>query len=1161
MTDDKRAAALKSYILNNLLGEPHLSNKSIAKVLLGIPFDNSNGPNRARRLADNLKSVEELVKVIANVDEALTEQTDGLYLSKHTNRKIKLTAPKLTRESVIRAFQILSQLTWEERQKIGHCADDHDMLINQAMLNLAQYHDLHDQKRIMELYKASIGVEIASIESAPFESPDEMRSHIESIFGEAHRAPYLESLDEETILNLKEKAVNAVERLLFQAGTGQIRFMTVDDQDSYVRSYLTPAFLKRMVQVVSENNLLNQDFPIYLKNITINHPGPLPLPKRTERQRYSYFNKELLEMSYQSDGYTYLSAPVDKRLEQLLSQSVTQSVNEFCIRIDESEDASSQYQPFSEDVYEEIKNKIDGHVRVHFTVRSTGVGGGLSQVVRSINAALFWDVSCLQQDFFFPIAHDVMVHQEIIHKNTPSPVWSHNLVKLCRSRTIKDALWQSLESSETESDNQPAEKANVIRAYEEFAFVDPEGRGDYCEFGMFASAAKAALQARLRAVKNAGISAIAYRNSLLRREEQQHILKTAKRMVSGYPFSAFAMESYLQTELFSRLTQEAANATAVEDSFSYVVCDAYLTLVETFLSEGVYRKAHKYLAELHTRLGKSSANWIAWCKSYTGESIEGVPDKDEADSFSGVLLVRYELCIAEYFYVLDCEEECRTDNNAEYFIGVDPVKAVSSTVELAWKALDRAEQLLMVRLAKYHVINEISQATFHPYYRLLSRIYLLRARIMIVHPCTAGLFLSVAFRLPTDYPFKADYRTKPGCIQGGQLFLLERARLYAACDGDNDVYVTATAYQCWSVLMATIETDAAIEINQQGTPIQIPVEDCLPWARKLRDHALLQYEETGRRCYHEVKELSGISNAFLDKLADKWHRFSDYEIEPIPAIRETIEECPGRRILEKKGAQKNGVEEVEVLFLDMEMLSLRKGWVDSTNPQSMQAIYLFGPQSAYLFFVRGLYHLFSNDQQEFSRDKNQPSPETLAQWDKKLKECYRLFNYAWATADDGCTIEKTKERTVEKTDSECKQWKIMRYAPKSMSPIPDDHAASVWDLYPFRVAEIDDLGKVFAVACASLRLYTSEDRATRVQEIDWLLERLHREKDIADNPDCAEALKGQKRYNGHLYRRLLKCQAEIQKTIDGADGAELDLSKMKKEKTRLLEKIFSWRSD
>ena len=63
-----------------------------------------------------------------------------------------------------------------------------------------------------------------------------------------------------------------------------------------------------------------------------------------------------------------------------------------------------------------------------------------------------------------------MVHQEIIHKNTPSPVWSHNLVKLCRSRTIKDALWQSLESSETESDNQPAEKANVIRAYEEFAF-------------------------------------------------------------------------------------------------------------------------------------------------------------------------------------------------------------------------------------------------------------------------------------------------------------------------------------------------------------------------------------------------------------------------------------------------------------------------------------------------------------------------------------------------------------------------------------------------------------------------------------------------------------------------------------------------------------------
>ncbi|MEO1388667.1 MAG: hypothetical protein AAFV85_15065, partial [Cyanobacteria bacterium J06634_6] len=910
--------------------------------------------------------------------------------------------------------------------------------------------------------------------------------------------------------------------------------------------------------VVSENNLLNKDFPIYIKKITLNHPGPLPLPKQTERQKYSYFNKEIIEMCHPPDGYAHLSAPVDNRLEQLLAQSVTQSTTEFCIRVSESEESHSKYEPFSQKIYDEIKNKVDGHVRVHFTIRGTGVGGGLSQIVRSINAALFWDVSCLKEEFFFPIAHDVVVHQEIIHKNTPSPVWSHSLVKLCRRETINDALWQSLEpvvADTKREEPQTAEKTNIIRSYEEFAFVDPEGRGDYCEFGMFSSAAKAALQARLQAIKNAGISASVYRDALLRREEQQYILQEAKKMVSGYPFSAFAMESYLQAELFDGLHRDEKGSVS-DNSFSYVVCDAYLTLIETFVAEGVYRKAYKYLSELHERLSASSNNWIAWCQSYMDESTDGIPNKSSADSFSGVLLVRYELCMAEYFYILDCAEEYKA-NKAEYFIGTEAFADLTAAVKLAWKALDRAEQLLMVRLAKYHVINEISQATFHPYYHLLSRIYLLRAKMMIVHPLSAGLFMGVDFRLPTDHPFKAARRTKPGCIHGGRLFLLERARLYAACDGDNDLYMTATAYQCWSVLLASLEQGEAVEINQQGNPIRILIEDCLPWARKLRDHALLQYEETGRRCYHEIKELSGLSDAFADNLfaIDK-RRFGSYNIDPIPSIRETIgEREPGHRLLppsEKTGGKTSSRKEDEVLFLDMRMLSLRKGWVDSSNPQNMQTIYLFGPKSAYLFFIRGLYHLFSNEQKEFSSGTQEQPLTTLAAWDQKLKDCYQLFNYAWATADDGCTIEQT--------GSERKQWKIKRYSSKRMSPIQDKHAASVWDLYPFRVTEIDDLGKIFAVVCASLRLYTStssDDTAAREREIAWLLERLHREHDIENNPDCAEALKGQKRYNGHLYQRLLNCQAEIQKTIR---GAKADVKRMKKEKRRLLEVIFSWRA-
>ncbi|MEO1350316.1 MAG: hypothetical protein AAFW84_16180 [Cyanobacteria bacterium J06635_15] len=1132
MTDDRRAKELKDYLLSNLIGEPELSWRSIGHVLLGLPLDDENTINKAKKI--KFQSVGELVEIISHIKKAIAKKPDGLYLSGKGNKKIDLNVSQPTEEAISRAFQILGQLTWQERHAINLSTGDHDILAKQALLNLAHYHDQQGQKRILELYKASIGVDFSAPPSVPFNSLSAVNQYIDALFSKnssSYLASLYESLDDYNLKLLQKKVKNAVTRLLLQAGTGQIRFINVNDQDSYVEKYLIPVFIERVTQVVSENNLLNQDFPIYLQNITLNHPGPLPLPRQKEGQQQGLFHKALLELRHPTEtAYERLYSPIDENLEQLLSRPASQIICEFCVRFENSD--SDTYQPFSSTVYENLKSQTDGHVRVHFTIQSTGLGGTLSQIIRVINAALFWDINCLKETYF-PIAHDILINQEIIHSNIPSPVWSHSLVKLCRNKTIEEALRtsrHSLEEADTD-EGQDTLQRQGIRPYEEFAFIDPVGRGDYCDFDSLVSSGKAALQARLQAIKNAGIPAQIYKNDLLRRVEQQYILQEAKNLVRGYPFSALAMESWLKTELLMKLNSQT------QETFSYSVFDAYLTLAETFISEGAYRKAYEYLNELRHQLAGLSDKWISWCRSYADTTQQDEIERDNDFAFSGSLLVRYELCVAEYFYILDWRKELKVEEE-KFFLDISPSERVEDIVEKAWLSLDRAEQLLTLRLAKYHVVNEISQATFHPYYYLLSRIYLLRAKMLLFYPTLAGLFMDVTYRPPTDYPFRAQRTSIQQ--QSARLFLLERARLYAICDGDSELYIIHTAYHGWALLMASFVADDVIKIEVANQTVESFSKDCLARAQQLRNHALLQYAEIGRRCYHEIKEQSGLSEEF----AAQHREFGGYEIDPIPAIRETIgEHLPGYQIVGEAS------EDIEVLYLDMQLLTLHTGWVDPDNPKSTQLIYLFGPRACYLFFIRGLCYLCSDEKAEFPKQGiTSENLRGLNAWDEKLEHCYRLFNYAWAMADDGCTIEQVA--------SEENQWKIKRFAHKGMGMIPDPHAASVWDLYPYRVTEIVDLGKVFAAACAALRLYTSEtplDRDIRQKEVKWLLEGLHREHDFQTSPALIKALHGQRRYNGHLEVYFEQCKQKIENIID---KAQPNLDTMLEVRHELLRGIF-----
>lgn len=1128
--DDHRAEALNDYILQNIVGEPELGALSKGKIFLKEEYANfeeqleSNADLLIRRewnkkYEGNIKTLGDLIKVLASLKESITDNSGEITAHKLSSARVVLDIAELSNEQILHALHILGQPTGEELQSLGIVTSDLDILVKQTSLNLARQSSQHSRQQILNLYQASLEIITEKSDQNFFNGFSEVYEYLNHLFRDNGIAfkTYLNKKQVEIFSQkkLKSKVINALHLMLLQAGTSQFRFIEVDDHDRYVRTYFTTRFVKKFTQILIDNYLLNYDFPVYLKNISISYSSLNSILKKPKE----VFHQELLNLHHYPKINSGVShAPIDSVFNILTTQPTLQTTGEFYIRIWNEED---EYHPFSERIYRRLKIDTGDHSRFYFSSNTTGIGGTQSQFIRVINSALFWGINCLKTEYF-PIAHDILINKDMIQNNIPSPVWSHSLVKLCRHRTIQEVLEKSCRQFPRFNDSNDG-KAE-LRTYEEFAFMDPVGHGDYCSFDSLLSTARAALQARLKAIKNTGISARTYKHDLLRRMEQQSILDEARSFHNEYPFSTLAMESWLQRELFNKIENSKDK---IKDS--YVAIDAYLSITEIFLKEGLYRKAYEKLYTLKTWFENASNTWFDWCKSFRENTYEKIDFISDEQTISNSLLARYELCLSEYFYILDWKEE----DEEKYSLGMLS-KSFKDTehrdiIELSWKAADRAEQLLTSRLAKYHLINEVSQATFHPHYQLLARIYLLRSKMILLFPKFAGIFNNVLYTLPTE-PKISNQRTKAVHIHSARLFLLERARVFSAADGDSELYMMCSFYQCWAWLMAAYEkSDLRLASYENLT---INRDTCLSWAKKLRNHALLSYAESGQRYYHEIKEKSGLSKEYFNKYSE----YGSYRIDPIPIIQEIDSSVDNQEPGYDSGKSPG------ILKLDMKYLCLRDVSDLNNDGANTQIIYLFGPKSCYLFFMRALYHLCSDGEEEFAcQDKN-----TVIDWDSKLKHSYRLFNYSWAIAEDHC-------RTKEEIDGDF-NWKISRFEDDKEEYLRDPHIQSVHDLYPHCISEVVDLSKIFSAITLTLRLYTQPELDISIESnINLLFSSLHK---ITDNHAKISFYKGQKRFNSHLNIFLEKCKSVIKSEINSAEYIK-DSVLVKRKRNLLIEKIFS----
>lgn len=1078
--DHARARITGGYLIERLIALRSFGqNKPPSQNELAQLFYPDKSPKTGRDYINKLRQGErslttgEFVELLSHLQKHCQSQSSASDnqanpRGNHSSQRSSPSAYVLMPEEMLVLLQKLVQLTPAERQQLQLPAGMEDVMLQQALLNLSLYQDQRDYETILSLYRSSIGLAFVQETSSPFGGLSDVHRYIEELV--AQDPPYLPtSLSRSKLDELTAKAKREIDRILLKCGVGQFQFQFPNvyrqGQSDYIQQYLPRGFVRRLTQAVIENELLTEEFPIFIRTITIQQTGPFPLRVANQPADPGLLLGNLLRF--------------DDTDVEIASQYANRVTVHFYMRV------PADYQSDFPAIFEQLNSQDDTGLRIDFSLSSTGIGGTLSHVIKVINTVLLRDNQSLRSQYF-PIAHDVLINQEIIRSNMPSPVWSHSLVKLCKVETLAAAMDQS-------------KTAGRLQLYDQFSFGDQVGRGDYCGFDLIMCSANAALQARLRAIRYTEIAPAEYGRELCRRIERMYLLQEAHSYVESYPFSSFALASRLRKTLLQALHNRTLTA-----ADPYSLFDACLTIAQIDLGEGAYRRAFSYLEQVAVLKGLSDTG-INWLKRFGNESQSALTD---FEIFSGALITRFELCRAHYFYLVDRRAEQGIREFLPSYIPLDLDERTFNQrlVDEAWQALNRAEEHLNIRLAKYFIINEVSQGLFHPHHQLRSQIYFLRAKLLIFAARQVRVEEpSSPHYIPTDGSVKGTFRDTETAIHSGRLYLMEKARLYAASNGDEEQYACYTACQAWLYLMAAFSSD---EISVQVGTQQLTLnrDRGLDWARRLRDHALISYAETGQRCYYQIKENSGLSD-------DLTTPFGNYHIRPIPPISEMLaEHSPGQD------------RDSGVLYLDMSLLSVRREWCGANDIEKPSSrIYLFGTHACYLLFARGLFHLCSNQftegDNEFEFEVEQSDDPQL--WDRKFHIASRLLNLSWAIADDGAQVHQSGEDG---------QYDIRRNFMSSDSPeidatSADPDVASVRDLYPHRVTEIADLGRIFAAASLTLRFYTAPAETHRQLDdrISWILGDLQSLRHCS-RPITRQTLRHQERYNGHITAYLERCR-------------------------------------
>jgi hypothetical protein len=554
---------------------------------------------------------------------------------------------------------------------------------------------------------------------------------------------------------------------------------------------------------------------------------------------------------------------------------------------------------------------IEGEKKpIDFYEEATGVSSPISLVVSMIDKILLSGIPCLKEHNIFPTARNILYKSSAVNDNYNSLAWTHSVVQLCNEKTIREIVKTSDKHIDTGN-------------YDLLDFSSEFAVGDFCAFDILESITKSALRARLNAISALeNIDLQRYFRELETKINETKAFRLAKEKLKGYPFSVWAMRGILQEGLFKYYdyAYNTISDTPKKNTWSSVMYDGILILAEVFLIEGKQEAAKLQLNEIEKR----------------------------SDGLSNLQHAKHQYLAAYYHFLYDLQNKN---------LHQDRHKAVRAAEE----SLARAEKHLKIHIQSYQVIDCISQTNIHPFFEIVGKIYLLKARL--------NLGFSSYLRSS-----KEQYSDNLKQV----LVYLQQARIAAARDGNPDDYAYYSSFQSWIYSMLSCSDEFLNKLS-------LTSKSCQDWSKRLLEHAKLCYSKTGEASYNSIKLNAGQSSNVAYECGEFNIRNEAFEIEIEPM--KFIQEHEGIRDVENEKQIKDS--KVQDIFCMSELTT-------KTDYESPNRIYLFGTQSALILLSEGIQKL-----SKITLDHNGDTEEEKTDRDQNAKSAMRSFMAAWAIAEDG----------------------------------------------------------------------------------------------------------------------------------------------------------------
>lgn len=986
------------------------------------------------------------------------------WLGKRSALSEKRVPRILSRADKLKALRLFLQLSAEERDALDLTVHPGEALLQQLNEIATDPVKGLGREDVSQLYKTFLrqhqlnsAIELNSNQNLTEKQIEDLIRGIVSQLIAQNFEGLEEGRKTSKVNDLVEKVQREISRIELQSGIKQAESLLGKAHDVFNLGYLTPNFIQRLTRSVVENEIITDELPIYLKYLDVERVRPLPLYVRKENEKIGLLNQSLLDDSESEDNIAGLERQVAYRVRLY-----------FYLKLPED---------YQKRFHDTLVSEDFTPRRLNFSEEIIGIGSPLSHSISAINRVLLWDIPVLKNKDYSAIADEVLNNDEVVGGTNHSPVWSHSVVRLHKNKDIANAIRM----------NQPC---NEVAEVQEVAY------GEFCGFDLMEVAAKAALHARLKLIKQTGVDLKQYLKELCHRIEELNALKQATQCLNFYPFSLRAMEGKIEETIFNnhyRIRQKdfKFEETKPGERWSVVAFDAHLEIAEANLKEGLYRVAKQYL-----------------------DAIAPYFQEQNRDLLGDLIFAKYHLCRFRYYYLTDLD-----DPDCPY---PDRQKAIRD----AEAELEKAEDCLKNRLRKYENLNELPQSNFHPHCYILSRIYAHRAKLHI--------FFS-AYTRPLD---RWNTLLEP-------VRLLEKARIYAAQNGDPVHYAQWSAYQSWCYLMV-----AYLSSQFQPVPQEFARSECIDWADRLIKHALICYSSNGKICYQQIKdnggrvtehcysqslepdspnELSAVNTQILSP--DKYYEpYGKTLVQVVPLIQE--------------GKQNNKQEydpSNHVINLDISLLK-------EIGKDDGDSKFLFGMHSSIILFAMGML--------EICQEQENGEMLTIAIREKAL----RMFTYCWAIASDG-----TKRRDITEIEG-AEESQIVLDRAFAQEKKSGDYLLQ--GLYPHRLTQFADLGKIFVVVCKLLLILAKESVQTAyASKQNWKTALVSMEEEFTEISQLIEELKtnnqfptpeilGQRRYNGHLAEHYKNFDSYIKQFVDGLKSRKMKSIKIIEVRNKVVTDVF-----